>query len=181
MLRAQLTCETPDYWKEHFKKHGVENPPPFIESCGPGMVKIASLNAHLWLNLPKDFEKRYPKIDMLVPALVARVPEEGRSEDGGVRAFYEDLPGAPQSVYLQSYGVIDHPGQFREYFGQVLEDDPRDFFVALTEIRKDEEEAEDGWRWHKWGPYYGTQKPQCEYIYDEPEIERVYLFQIYEL
>jgi hypothetical protein len=181
MLRAELTCETPDYWKEHFQKHGVENPPAFFEPLGPGMAKIASLNAHVWLDLPSDFEKQYPSFNVVVPALLDRVPESRKEKDGTVIGFLDECEGAPETIHMNSYGVIDSPEQFREYFGKVLEDDPRDFFVALTEIRKDEEPEEGGWRWHKWGPYYGTQNPQCEYIYDEPEIESVYLFQIYAL
>jgi hypothetical protein len=38
-----------------------------------------------------------------------------------------------------------------------------------------------GWRWHKWGPYIGTQEPKCEYIHDEPEIEEVFTYHVYEL
>jgi len=51
----------------------------------------------------------------------------------------------------------------------------------LRVIRKDLEPTDGGWRWHKWGEYIGTQNPQMEYIHDEPEIEKVYVYHIYEL
>jgi hypothetical protein len=31
------------------------------------------------------------------------------------------------------------------------------------------------------GEYLGTQNPQCEYLYDEPDIEEVYIFEIVEV
>ena len=37
------------------------------------------------------------------------------------------------------------------------------------------------WRWHKWGPYIGTKEPKCEYLYDEPEIDKVVIFELYEI
>jgi hypothetical protein len=181
MLRAEMTCETPDYYADFYTKHGVENPPAFFEQISPGMAKIASLNAHIWLDLPRDFDKRYPSFDCSVPALIARVPDSRKEKNGSVIGFLGDCEGAPETIHLNAYGVIDSPDQFQEYFAGILKADERDFFVTFTEIRKDEEPQEGGWRWHKWGPYFGTQKPQCEYIYDEPEIESVYLFHIYEL
>ena len=38
-----------------------------------------------------------------------------------------------------------------------------------------------GWRWHKWGPYIGTQDPQCEYLADEPEIKEVFVYRFIQL
>lgn len=182
MLRAVMTCETPDYWKDHFQKHGVQDVPVFYEQIAPGMAKIASLNAHCWLDLPREFEKRYPSFEGQVESLIARMPGVKREEDGYVSfTALEEHPDAPESLCLNAYGVVDSPDQFQEDFRETLEADPRDFFVAFTEIRKDEQPETGGWRWHKWGPYYGTQKPQCEYIADEPEIESVYLFHIYQL
>jgi hypothetical protein len=39
---------------------------------------------------------------------------------------------------------------------------------------------EDGWRWRKWGQYIGALEPTCEYIADEPHIDKVYVYHIYE-
>mgnify|MGYP000101825354 CR=1 FL=1 len=57
---------------------------------------------------------------------------------------------------------------------------PVPVFVSFVRIRRDEQSSSGGWRWHKWGKYIGKQKPQCEYIYDEPEIEEVYTFSVYQ-
>lgn len=49
---------------------------------------------------------------------------------------------------------------------------------VLTRLLKSEESSDGGWRWHKWGEYIGTHKPQCEYLHDEPEIEEVWVFDV---
>ncbi|MNC81295.1 hypothetical protein D3C75_1343800 [compost metagenome] len=62
-----------------------------------------------------------------------------------------------------------------------LYDPERKFVVSLAEIRKDEQPEQWGWRWEKWGEYIGTQNSQADYLYDEPEIERVFVYHIYEI
>jgi hypothetical protein len=47
-------------------------------------------------------------------------------------------------------------------------------------VIKANQSHEGGWRWHKWGEYIGKYEPQYEYLYDEPEIEKVYVYHIYE-
>lgn len=46
---------------------------------------------------------------------------------------------------------------------------------------KEHEPPKDGWRWHKWGPYIGTQEPKAEYLYDEPTITLIYTYTIIQL
>lgn len=83
------------------------------------------------------------------------------------------------NVEYDAFGVCDTPQQVIDAYK--LNDIPEEVFVCFVPIRKSEQPSRDGWRWHKWGPYIGTQHPQCEYIYDEPSIKEVYTFQIYQL
>lgn len=83
--------------------------------------------------------------------------------------------------FLNDYGVCDSPEQFMVRFGEKLHASPRKFCVSFTEIRKENQDPDGGWRWHKWGPYVGDQTPTCEYLYDEPDIEAVFVYHIYEL
>ncbi len=83
--------------------------------------------------------------------------------------------------YVSQYGVCDSPEQFLLQLGDFLNKDSRKFCVSFTEINKSERNSEGDWRWHKWGPYIGVQEPTTEYIYDEPVIERVYCYHIYEV
>jgi hypothetical protein len=88
----------------------------------------------------------------------------------------------PHFDVVDSYGVIDSPKQFQEMFGPTLEADPRPLVVAFSHIAKNVENKGqyDGWRWHKWGEYYGTGKPTCEYLDDEQDFcDGVYVFHIY--
>lgn len=84
--------------------------------------------------------------------------------------------------YRCSYGVCDSLENLLWVYPELLDEgkDCRKFVVNMTCIDKADEEESGGWRWHKWGEYIGTQKPTTEYLYDEPEIERVYCYQIYE-
>lgn len=88
----------------------------------------------------------------------------------------EEQPGY---LDFEEYGVCDTPEQAVEGLG--LRARPERFFVSFVEINKATQPSDGGWRWHKWGSYIGDHEPQCEYIHDEPEIEKVYTFHVYEL
>lgn len=81
---------------------------------------------------------------------------------------------------FSAYGVCDDYRQVLALFPE-LQSSERKFVMSITEIRKDKEHSPGGWRWHKWGRYIGTQCPQAEYIADEPTIEKVYVYHVYEL
>ncbi len=78
------------------------------------------------------------------------------------------------------YGVCDSPEQLMEKLPNTVKSGPKFYVVSMVRLRKDEQE-EGGWRWHKWGEYIGTQNPQCEYLKDEPDIEEVWTYHVYEL
>lgn len=80
---------------------------------------------------------------------------------------------------LSDSGVCDNPQQVVDRLGLVAH--PSKLFVSFVHLKKEEQDPERGWRWHKWGPYIGDQKPQCEYLYNEPEIKEVYTYHVYEL
>lgn len=97
---------------------------------------------------------------------------------------YEDYPefeGNDEGYegYRGPYGVCDSLEQLLEKYPE-LEADGRKFLVTLHEVKRSEQSPTGGWRWHKWGEYIGTQEPQCEYLYDEPKIESVFVYHIYE-
>lgn len=81
----------------------------------------------------------------------------------------------------ECYGVCDNVQQILDHYPELQSSEDREFVVGITRIRKEEQPEWGGWRWHKWGEYIGTQSPQCEYIHDEPEIEEVFVFHIYEV
>jgi len=78
------------------------------------------------------------------------------------------------------YGVCDNYEQIIDQCPE-LQNKNRNFVVSITPIKKENQSPEGGWRWHKWGPYIGVQESQCEYLYDEPNIEMVYCYRIIEV
>ena len=68
------------------------------------------------------------------------------------------------------YGVVDNATQ-------VLDNAelPEKGVVLMCPVFN-EHDGPCGWRWHKWGPYYGVQNPQCEYLSSEENIEMIYCF-----
>lgn len=82
-------------------------------------------------------------------------------------------------LYRGAYGVCDGLENLLDVYPELKNSD-RQFVVSMNVINSCDEDDSNGWRWHKWGDYIGTQEPTTEYIYDEPLIERVYCFHIYE-
>lgn len=80
----------------------------------------------------------------------------------------------------EAYGVADNLEQIKIHFKDIIESDAN-IVICVSEIRKDSEPSDGGWRWHKWGPYIGKQNPQYEYLYNEPEIESVYVYHVYSI
>lgn len=87
---------------------------------------------------------------------------------------YEQYPSG-----LEPYGVADNVEQIIAA-NPVLQDPDRKFVITVTRIKKSEQPLDGGWRWHKWGRYIGTQEPTYEYLFDEPSIDEVLCFHIYE-
>lgn len=81
--------------------------------------------------------------------------------------------------YFGSYGVCDNYQQVLDKC-PMLSTSKREFVLFLTAVCKADQYQEGGWRWHKWGEYIGTHTPTCEYLYDEPLIDIVYVYHITE-
>lgn len=79
------------------------------------------------------------------------------------------------------YGVADNLDQIKSLYADLIHSEESNVVISLAKIEKVEEPEEGGWRWHKWGEYIGTQSPQCEYLYDEPEIESIYVFHVHKV
>jgi hypothetical protein len=78
------------------------------------------------------------------------------------------------------YGVCDNYQQILDQCSE-LQNPNRKFIISVTKVSRSDQPSEGGWRWHKWGPYIGVHESTCEYLYDEPLINEVYVYHIYEL
>lgn len=109
----------------------------------------------------------------------------------GTHSYWQHLHSIPRDnmeEYLAyennvwTYGVADN----LEQVVKLYEENKEGFFhgnhvILCHKVVKNPNEPCSGWRWHKWGPYIGTQNPKCEYINDEPEITEVIVFSIYKI
>ena len=91
---------------------------------------------------------------------------------------FEELNG----IWRNCYGVCDSVDDILELYADIIADPERQICITMTEIVRDQSNRGQGggWRWHKWGPYIGKMEPTMEYLDDEPLIERVYVYHIYE-
>lgn len=80
-----------------------------------------------------------------------------------------------------AYGVCDSYQQVMEMYPELITDADHKYVILLSSVYKSDQPSEGGWRWHKWGPYIGTQNSTCEYLYDEPDVEKVYCYKICEV
>lgn len=81
--------------------------------------------------------------------------------------------------FLNNYGVVDSITQWKKVYSPVVECKDRNFCVCFTHIFK-KWETPGGWRWEKWGPYYGKQTQTSDYLYNEKYITHILVFQVYE-
>lgn len=73
------------------------------------------------------------------------------------------------------YGVADDIPQILKHHKNVV-DSEEPWALFCVELRGKHQPKDGGWRWHKWGTYIGTREPQCEYLYDEPDIDKILVY-----
>jgi len=79
------------------------------------------------------------------------------------------------------YGVCDNYQQILDHNTELFSSPDKKHVIGLCTVRRKDQSEDGGWRWHKWGEYIGTQNPQCEYLYDDTHIEKVYCYHIFEI
>lgn len=140
--------------------------------------------------LIREMEVMAPKMNGDIYAIIAMLNgrasgaqeiREGVYEIGhfGGTSFLRGYEHYPSNLSVHCYGVCDSVDQLLEKCPELVESD-RKFVVTVHTLKKSDQPLEGGWRWHKWGDYIGTQDPQCEYLHDEPVIEQVMTYHIYE-
>lgn len=78
------------------------------------------------------------------------------------------------------YGVCDDYTQVLEKYRDKIKSD-KEYVIVLQVIHKQGQSSLNGWKWSKHGPYFGKQKQEAEYLFDEPMITEVYEYSIFEV
>lgn len=101
------------------------------------------------------------------------------------KSLYQSNAITPLLMY--NYGVCDNASQALDVYEKIVKESTSDeakkqmngeFIIRLMPVFQ---KYNTDWRWHKWGGYIGVQKPECEYISDETDIDMVYAFHIYRI
>lgn len=167
---------------ETVKKHGS----PFISNQHEELkekdgIYYTDLNADLWfeeagLKIHSPYGDYYDKAH--------KTWSYRKERDMKFISVYEIAEMYKLALYGDSrhvqYGVCDNAEQILKKWSH-LENGRQRHFITMTPISKEKQPPSDGWRWHKWGEYIGNHDIKCEYLYDEKDIEVVYVFHIYTL
>ncbi len=77
------------------------------------------------------------------------------------------------------YGVADNIEQIKKLYEPVIFNKKCQAVISVCEVDKAKQPERGGWRWHKWGEYIGIHEITCEYIKDEPIVEKVLCFHLH--
>ena len=79
----------------------------------------------------------------------------------------------------QDNGVCDTPEQCAARLK--LDERPENFVVFFTEVRRSAQPPKDGWEFDAWGTYIGDHIPVANYLYDNPGIDTVFNYHVFEV
>lgn len=99
----------------------------------------------------------------------------------GKQIYDKDYPQFTEEGSIGCYGVCDSPDQLAFMLPVEIIHSEKKYVISMVKLEKKDQPDWGGWRWHKWGEYIGNQSPQCEYLYNEPIIETVWTYHIYEV
>jgi|AGFS01.1.fsa_nt_gi hypothetical protein len=158
-------ADTNHKWWESFADEAEEDG-TFAVDC------IEEVQKGVWLTLGGNFHGTIDSSSNV--KLIDSYPNVTRNGDAvsdGEAFFNQNLIGC--------YMVCDNVEQALEYWKGAIINPDEQYVIALMPVLKQGQPEDDGWRWEKWGKYIGTQNPQCDYLFDEPEINKVYCAHIY--
>lgn len=169
----QPTGEVGFYYSRGFKNDDSINPIQFTV-CKERYGEIAGID------IPKSKwrrEKQLRKItynDMRELFIRDSDDELPLSEVRAIRKRCE------KTFLIQSYGVADSIKQIKQTY-KCLEQTDRQFVCFVTPMYREHQSDSGGFRFHKFGPYIGRHNITCEYLYDQTDIDVVYLYHFHEI
>lgn len=147
------------------------------DDVGPRRVALGVYLTHL--NFGYDLKREGLLLSDYPFDFGHRYSHEEREEMGDDE-FFKRMSAFYQEGHPSDYGVCDRWEQIVERWPEIVES-PRQFVISITEMRREDQSPEGGWRWHKWGEYIGDQMPAHEYLYDDTHIDSVFTFHIMEV
>lgn len=99
-------------------------------------------------------------------------------EDMSTHILVESYPNLGST---EPYFVTDNLDTIQKYYDEQINDPEHEYVISVTEVKKQDQPEDDGWRYHKWGQFIGDVEPDSEYIYDSNVHDVAYCVHIYEV
>lgn len=81
---------------------------------------------------------------------------------------------------MKNYGIADNEFQIKKRF-KFLEKSENKYIIIMEPVWRSQQPESGGFRYHKHGPYIGCQDLKSEYLYDDKNVEKVFLFHVYQI
>lgn len=121
-----------------------------------------------------------PELSMLVGDVTPKQVTTGVYSDAGFNTRRLSSQIDERDYDSCFYGVADNYAQIIEKFPEITAEGTK-YVITYQRLNKDEQSPDGGWRWTKWGEYIGDQDPQHDYLYWEPEIESIIVFNVFKV
>ena len=82
---------------------------------------------------------------------------------------------------FECFGVCDSPEQLMAKLPKIVVENSVPYVISMVRVDKSDEPPSEGWRIRKWGKYIGEQEITREYLADEPVIETLWTYHIYQI
>lgn len=135
---------------------------PFVKGNHPGVYYTDDLNAEIYI-------KTWTNYNIL---------DGYRASSRDTFSVTEDHAYGPG--YRSGYGLADNEEQVLERYKH-LADRKEQFVIFMTPMYRKFESSWGGFRFHKWGEYIGTHDLTCEYLYDQTDIDVIYVYHVHQI
>lgn len=151
----------------------ISNPGDSIVNIQPGVYESKSFNiVSAYLDKSSVYEYNHP--------LIRKIEKEihDKYKDQNLMKAFTEIRDVTEE-YQSFYGICDNLEQVLEKYKDKVKDPNKNYIVTLTPVLRSEQPSDYGWRFHKWGEYIGTHDIVYEYLYDQADIDLVYVYHLY--
>ena len=151
----------------------ITNPEGGIKNIQTGVYESKSFNiVSTYLDESSVYDYNHP----LIRKIEKQIHEEFK--DQNLMVSLTKIRDATEE-YESFYGVCDNLEQVLEKYKDKVEDPAKNYIITLTPVLREEQSPDYGWRFHKWGEYIGTHNIKYEYLYEQKDIDLVYVYHLY--
>lgn len=149
----------------------ITSPGDSLINVQEGVYQAKSFNIEsTYFNKNDIYTYNHPKVRALEKEASLKLEKE--------ECTFQEMIEATKE-YGSSYGVADNLEQVLEKFKDKVESPDKNYVILMTLVERKDQSEDGGWRFHKWGPYIGDHEIEYEYLYDQKDMDSVYVYHIY--